>query len=132
MSETQFVSKLAQINCFLSSGGEGKDFALGGTEGDKGGASGSPTHSAVVDNESVAHTGKSIGVYISEAGVGIAIDVARSIGFYIKGDRVLYHQQLLARASTPTKGDALAALKIAKDFLGECHVRGSSFGGKSG
>ena len=119
MSEPQFVSKLAQINCFLSSGGEGNDFALGGTEGDKGGASGSPTHSAVVDNENVAHTGKSIGFDISEAGVGIAIDVARQM-------------RLLAGTSTPTKGDALAALKIAKDFLGERHVRGSSFGGKSG
>ena len=118
MSETQFVSKLAQIDCFLSSGGEGNDFTLGGTEGDKGGASGSPTHNAVGDSENVAHTGKSIGFYISEAGVGVAIDVAR--------------QMRLARASTPAKGDALAALVIAKDFLGERHVRGSSFGGKSG
>ncbi len=119
MSETQFVSKLAQINCFLSSGGEGNDFALGGTEGDKGGASGSPTHNAVGDSENVAHTGKSIGFYISEAGVGIALDVARQM-------------RLLARASTPTEGDALAALEIAKDFLGDRHVRGSSFGGKAG
>ena len=119
MSETQFVSKLAQINCFLSSGGEGNDFALGGTECDKGGASGSPTHSAVVNNEDVAHARKSIGFDISEAGIGVAIDVARQM-------------RLLARASTPAKGDALAALEIAKDFLGERHVRGSSFGGKSG
>ncbi len=37
--------------------------------------------------------------------------------------------RLLARASTPAKGDALAALELAKDFLGERHVRGSSFGG---
>ena len=108
MSEAQFVSKLAQINCFLSSGGEGNDFALGGTEGDKGGASGSPTHSAVVDhNENVAHTGKSIGFYISEAGVGIAIDVARQMW-------------LLAKASTPAKGNALAALEIAKDWRATC------------
>jgi hypothetical protein len=114
LSETQFVSKLAQINCFLSSGREGNDFALGGTEGDKGGASGSPTHSAVVDSENLAHTGKSIGFYISEAGVGIAIDLARQM-------------RLLARASTPTKGDALAALEIAKDFLGERHVRALNF-----
>jgi hypothetical protein len=119
LSETQFVSKLAQISCFLSSGGEGNDFAFGSTECDKGGASGSPTHSAVVDNEDVAHTRKSIGFYISEAGVGIAIDVARQM-------------RLLARASTPAKGDALAALEIAKDFLGERYVRGSSFVGKSG
>ena len=56
LSETQFVCKLAQINCFLSSGGEGcNSFALSGTECDKGGASGSPTHSAVVDDENVAH-----------------------------------------------------------------------------
>ena len=76
-------------------------------------------HSAVVDNEDIAHTRKSIGFDISEAGVGIAIDVARQM-------------RQLARASTPTKGDALAALEIAKDFLGDRHVRGSSFGGKSG
>jgi hypothetical protein len=55
LSETQFVCKLAQINCFLSSGGEGNNFALSGIECDKGGASGSPTHSAVVDDENVAH-----------------------------------------------------------------------------
>lgn len=85
----------------------------------RGGASGSPTHSAVVDNEDIAHTRKSIGFDISEAGIGVAIDVARQM-------------RLLARASTPAKGDALAALEIAKDFLGERHVRGSSFGGKSG
>ncbi len=60
------------------------------------GASGSPTHSAVVDNENVAHTGKSIGFSISEAGVGIAIDVARQI-------------LLLARASTATKGQGEGA-----------------------
>ena len=53
--------RVPQINCFLSSGREGNDFALGGTEGDKGGASGSSTHSAIDDNENVAHTGKSIG-----------------------------------------------------------------------
>ncbi len=85
----------------------------------KGGASGSPTHSADVDNEDVAHARKSIGFDVSEAGVGVAIDVARQM-------------RLLARASTSTKGDALAALEMAKDFLGERHVRGSSFGGKSG
>jgi hypothetical protein len=72
----------------------------------------------VVDNEDVAHTRKSIGFDISEAGVGVAIYVARQM-------------RLLARASTPAKGDALAALEIAKDFLGERHVRSSSFGGKS-
>ena len=76
-------------------------------------------HSAVVDNEDIDHTRKSIGFDISEAGIGSAIDVARQM-------------RLLARASTPAKGDALAALEIAKDFLGERHVRGSSFGGKSG
>ena len=55
LSETQFVCKLAQIDCFLSSCGEGYNFALGGIECDKGGASGSPAHSAVVDDEDVAH-----------------------------------------------------------------------------
>ena len=55
MSETQFIGKLAQINCFLSGGGEGYNFALGGTECDKGDASGSSAHSAVVDEKNVAH-----------------------------------------------------------------------------
>jgi hypothetical protein len=45
---------------------------------------------------------------------------------------VARQMRLLARASTPAKGDALATFQIAKDFLGERHVRGSSFGGKSG
>ena len=89
MSETQFVSKLAQINCFLSSGGEGYNFALGGTECDKGGASGSLAHSAVVDDENVAHARKSIRFDIGKAGVGVAIDVARQM-------------RLLTRASAPS------------------------------
>jgi hypothetical protein len=57
------------------------DFVLGGTECDKGGASGSPTHIAVVDNEDVAHTRKSIGFDISEAGVGIAIEWPGRCGY---------------------------------------------------
>ena len=79
MSETQFVSKLAQINCFLSDGGEGYNFALSGAECDKGGASGSPAHSAVVDDKDVVHARKSIRLDIGKAGVGIAIDVARQM-----------------------------------------------------
>jgi hypothetical protein len=43
------------MNCFLSGGGEGNNLALSGTECDKRGASGSSTHSAVVDDENVAH-----------------------------------------------------------------------------
>jgi hypothetical protein len=39
LSGTQFVCKLAQIDCFLGGGREGNDFALSGTECDKGGAS---------------------------------------------------------------------------------------------
>ena len=55
MSETQFIGKLAQINCFLSGGGERYNLTLGGAEGVKGGASMYPTHSAVADDENVAH-----------------------------------------------------------------------------
>ena len=50
-----------------------------------------------VDDEGVAHARKTIGFDISEAGVGVAIDVARQM-------------RLLARASTSAKGDAIAAL----------------------
>jgi hypothetical protein len=54
LRENQFVCKLAHIHCFLSGGGEGYNFALGGAECDKGGASGSSAHSAV-DDENIAH-----------------------------------------------------------------------------
>jgi len=37
LSKTQFVCKFAQMNCFLSGGGEGNNFALSSTECDKGG-----------------------------------------------------------------------------------------------
>ena len=55
LSETQFICKLAQIDCFLSGGEEGNKLALSGTDCDKGVASGYPTHSAVVDDDNVAH-----------------------------------------------------------------------------
>jgi hypothetical protein len=77
LSETLFIGKLAQINCFLSGVGEGYNFALGGSECDKGGASGYPAHSAVVDDENVAHARKWIRFDIGKAGISVAIDVAR-------------------------------------------------------
>ena len=45
-------------------------------ECDKEGASGAQTHSAVVDDEDVAHARKSI-----RSGVGVAIDVARQVRY---------------------------------------------------
>ena len=54
-------------------------------------------HSAVVDDDNVAHAWKSFRFDISNAGVGVAIDVDRQM-------------RLLTRASTPAERDAFAAL----------------------